>query len=397
MVSALVVCIASKLESRTGFSILLSMARKDKPRLAGRITKDLRARSDEEVARLLRRSHVFARVRKLRRRGRVKGVKSPDWNDREIRLLGTRPDSVIARMLDRSIAGVQLKRHRLGIRPHRDKYIWSVKHLALLGTMSDQKLSVIVGKSPSAVRAMRHSKTRIRFRTGPPGWSQAKIHLLGTRPDWAVAKELGCSRGQAAIMRRRFGIRPCSRSRDWTEDEDVLLGTMPDAVLAVQLHRGVLAVRKRRLAKGIPVVSRRAPDWTKSEIKLLGTRPDEVIARKLGRTVSSVVHRRCKLKIPPHRRIGSHWRPEEMKFLGTAPDAEIARRLGRRESAVRQKRIKSRIKSFQSTFRRWTAREDRLLGTLRDEEVALRIKRTFAAVRQRRQDQGLSLPRRPVA
>src|SRR5262250_1346683 len=92
----------------------------------------------------------------------------------------------------------------------------------------------------------------------------------------------------------KFGPR---HTRPWTPEEDALLGTKPDAVLAAEFHRGAQTVRQRRLLLGLPVLALKAPAWKPEEISLLGTDTDEAIASRLGRTVAAVMFRRFKLSI----------------------------------------------------------------------------------------------------
>src|SRR5256885_1152393 len=71
----------------------------------------VRAKSDAELARLLRSSHQLKRRRKLRR-----AKKQVDWwLDQEIKLLGTMPDEDLARRLGRPVKTVRSKRQRLHI------------------------------------------------------------------------------------------------------------------------------------------------------------------------------------------------------------------------------------------------------------------------------------------
>ena len=61
---------------------------------------------------------------------------------------------------------------------------------------------------------------------------------------------LGCPKSTVEQARKAFQIPSQRPVRRWTPEEDALLGTMPDAKLAVRLHCGALAVRQRREALG---------------------------------------------------------------------------------------------------------------------------------------------------
>ena len=61
--------------------------------------------------------------------------------------------------------------------------------------------------------------------------------------------------------------------REWTKAEDKLLGTMPDFQVARRLRRSLSSVQRRcyklRISKPRPTYRR----WTRAEEKLLGTYP----------------------------------------------------------------------------------------------------------------------------
>lgn len=80
--------------------------------------------------------------------------------------------------------------------------------------------------------------------------------------------------------------------RDWKPEEDALLGTMGDEMLARRLKRGLPAVQVRRSKKGIPAFLPKHRPWRPAEEALLGKSPDEAVALLLGRTVVAVRWRR---------------------------------------------------------------------------------------------------------
>jgi hypothetical protein len=91
------------------------------------------------------------------------------------------------------------------------------------------------------------------------------------------------------------------REDRWTEEEIVLLGTMPDEEVAAQISRTAQAVGVKRREMGIP--SYRPPGcpaylWTEEELALLGTAADEEIARQTGRTTWAVCRKRRQRGIP---------------------------------------------------------------------------------------------------
>ena len=72
----------------------------------------IRAKSDREIARLLRQSH---RLLNLRRRHRSGISHRERWTDYELRLLGRILDEELAKLLRRGVSAVDGKRESLGI------------------------------------------------------------------------------------------------------------------------------------------------------------------------------------------------------------------------------------------------------------------------------------------
>jgi hypothetical protein len=104
-------------------------------------------------------------------------------------------------------------------------------------------------------------------------------------------------------------------------------------------------IARRRIARSGAIHPDR-PLWTPKEDKLLGTDSDQKIGKKLGRPVVAVLKRRHAKGIPnpaPRRKL---WRPEEIKLLGTRPDKEIAARLGCPVRTVVTKRFNQGIRAF---------------------------------------------------
>jgi hypothetical protein len=112
-----------------------------------------------------------------------------------------------------------------------------------------------------------------------------------------------------------------------------------------QWKRRMSEIARRRIARSGAIHPDR-PLWTPKEDKLLGTDSDQKIGKKLGRPVVAVLKRRHAKGIPnpaPRRKL---WRPEEIKLLGTRPDKEIAARLGCPVRTVVTKRFNQGIRAF---------------------------------------------------
>jgi len=119
----------------------------------------------------------------------------------------------VARRLDRTLAAVQIYRHRRGI-PNPDPQI-----------------------TPDHV------------------WKPGEIKLLGQSTDVEVGRQIGCSAVVARHKRLKLGIRawrPMPEYKLWTPAEDKLLGTLADKQLAEKLGRTKNAIMLRRLKFGIP-------------------------------------------------------------------------------------------------------------------------------------------------
>src|SRR5215472_980226 len=91
----------------------------------------IRAKSDREIARLLRKSYRLLNLNRRRR----SGVSHRElWQDYELRLLGRIRDEQLARLLKRSSGAVAAKRESLDIpifEPQRSR--WSAREIELLG------------------------------------------------------------------------------------------------------------------------------------------------------------------------------------------------------------------------------------------------------------------------
>jgi hypothetical protein len=138
--------------------------------------------------------------------------------------------------------------------------------------------------------------------------------LLGTDTDAKIAIKLGRTKKSVVHHRNLLGIpvKPVDRQE------------------MAQRRRQLWAEQKRQF--GRCVVDPDDKPWTPEQDKLLGTEPDEILARKWGRSFHAVACRRQQMKIPIFGRKVRPWTPAEDKLLGTQTDAVIAGQL--RRSAV---------------------------------------------------------------
>jgi hypothetical protein len=210
----------------------------------------IRAKSDREIARLLRKSHRLLNLHCRRRSG---GAQSERWTDYELRLVGR---------------------------------------------IRDEELAKLLRRTPGAVAAKRESLDIPIFMPQRILWSRREIELLGKRPDNVIARMLRRTRYAVQLKRHSLGIPQCwENRRAWTPEEDVQLGTMRDAQIAKRLKRSVSSVRSRRNDNTSIRFNRTPKHWLPSELRLLGRLPDAEIARRSGRFLASVRNKRVQLGI----------------------------------------------------------------------------------------------------
>jgi len=169
-------------------------------------------------------------------------------------------------------------------------------------------------------------------------WTDEENELLGTASDRVIAERIGVSRYAVAEQRRRLGI--SRRPEPWTPDQIAVLGTASDREVGRRIGRSESAVHRKRESLGIPSTLVR---WTDAEIAQLGTASDPEVARKLGRHPASVQSKREKLGIAPFT---PRWTAEELSWLGTDSDKAVARALGRTLEAVKLRRQKLGIRAW---------------------------------------------------
>jgi len=314
--------------------------------------------------------------------------------DHYARLFATKSNQELRAMLGWSYRRIHLRRRQLtGGKVRKSRPEWTLEEDRLLGTKPDQVLARKFGRPVSAVRHRRWKK-RIRVRKL---WRPEDDKILGTRTDREVGLLLGRSQSNVSWRRINLGIPPKAKARPWTPEEEALLGSKPDKELARAFGRPVLAVGARRSDLGrskpdaafkiVKVVSsgvrhgQPAPmvnakpgaaycTWTAAEDALLGKLTDEEVAHKLSYPVMRVRRRRRLLGLqssnPNHR----HWTTEEIALIGTLPDREVAKLVNRSLENVRCKRLALGVPFCNPRYEIWKPSELALLGQVSDEEIA---------------------------
>ena len=367
---------------------------------------------DRELSALLGWSYKRIRTRRQQLAGGKVRKKPPEWTLEEDRLLGTKPDHVLARKFGRPVAAVRHRREKKRIRMTK---IWRPEDDAILGTRTDRQIGLLLGRSGGNV-AWRRKQLGIPAKAKPRVWTEAEEELLGAKPDEELARlfgrtvvavedrrlelgrakpdavfpvfKVGASAGAAApVVHAKPGAKFCT----WTAEQDALLGQMSDAEVGRKLGFSPMRVRRRRRLLQLPNGNPKHRSWTQEEIALLGTRPDREVAPLVNRSVSNVRSKRLELGIPYCNADYEVWAPEELALLGHLPDEEIARRTGHAVARVRGARTKRHIRSVHRAAPRWRPEEDALLGTAPDAEIAARLHRTKGAVQFRRFKQGLKV------
>ena len=295
------------------------------------------------------------------------------WTKEEDALLGKMTDRGVAEKLNRTVGGVRDRRTFLGKpavghapqafrreREPRDHYA------RLFANKSDREIRAILGWSYRRIHTRRRQLARGRVRRQAPEWTLEEDRLLGTKADRVLARRFGRSIG---AVRARRGKKRIRVKTDWRPADDRVLGTRTDRQIALLLGRSVSNVSWRRKKLGIPPKAKARP-WTQDEEALLGSKPDEELAQAFGRTIEAVAGRRSQLGRP---RPDARFKVIKLVARGARGGQPATRPGG----------------ASRARYCTWTPEEDALLGQLTDAEVARKLGYQVARVRRRRQLLGL--------
>ena len=177
---------------------------------------------DREVARLIGRSHQSVRAARY-----AHGIKSfygvaRRWNRREDKLLERFNSAEVARRTARSLEAIRKRRQFLGLPPPPSFKTWSNTDLALLGTMPDSELAKRLNRTDCAVRYRRLKEGILpcndpRYRRPrpphPKAWSAADEALLGTMTDSELGRRIHRTTEAVKSRRKKKGVLSFIRQR----------------------------------------------------------------------------------------------------------------------------------------------------------------------------------------
>src|SRR5580692_13046467 len=126
------------------------------------------------------------------------------------KLIRAKSDREIARLLRRSYHLLNPHRRRSNV-SHRER--WTDYELRLVGRFRDEELAKLLRRTPGAVAAKRESLDIPIFSPQRIRWSSREIELLGKRPDSVVARILGRTRYAVQLKRHSLGISHCWEDR----------------------------------------------------------------------------------------------------------------------------------------------------------------------------------------
>lgn len=361
----------------------------------------LGTRPDLAVARKLGVSLALVKKERLRRGiASYKPIRPRiEWSEEMMDALGTDTDAGIARMLDLPVHAVSYKRLMLGIEPYTARASrtqgrrWRAWELKLLGKKPDTHVARRVRLSVAVVAYKRRG-------LGIPSsgnwgrrieWTPELMAALGRISDAEIARRFRISKPSVQAKRQELGIEPFQEeSRIVRRPRLASVARMPAAEASRQFSVSESFVRRLRAEYGVKGEDGRFR-WTPELLSRLGTVPDAELAAELGLVAETVGQRRRKEGVPTL--VPGWWRPEEVALLGAEPDREVAVRLGRSLHAVRGKRRLMGIAS-PGARRRWEKKDLELLGTAPDADVAARVGCTIRSVRRQRYQLGIERYRR---
>jgi hypothetical protein len=220
--------------------------------------------------------------------------------------------------------------------------------------MPDKKLSEIIGCSEDTVINRRRKLKMPAYTNNFIDWT-AWDEKLGKETDQSLARKMDRAVTTVQKRRRELGIgafresghRGKPRKIEW-EAWDKLLGTAPDWEVAKKIGCSIRPVEKRRAKLHVPAFNRHARiDWAKWD-KELGKARDRETAKLIGCSLVAVEQRRGMLGIKPFSKNDRiDWKRWD-SYLGKLDDRTVGSYVGCSLSAIRRRRQKLRIPAYMS-------------------------------------------------
>ncbi len=195
-------------------------------------------------------------------------------------------------------------------------------------------------------------------------WTEENLVRLGTIPDHLLGLIVNLPTSQVRALRESRGIARFTADynveHNWTPEDISLLGKMSDPAAATRIGVSHHQIVKERNRLGIPVFWEKfdVHKWLPEHDAMLGVRSDAEVAAILGLSPARVRFRRTTLGIPRQRGSGTVkggyvaptqeeiWTPEAMARLGTIADSLLAALLRIHPKDMRDKRESLDIPRF---------------------------------------------------
>lgn len=178
------------------------------------------------------------------------------------KLLGTQPDTALARRFGLPVYRVTASRRELGIPAFSMRALLRPTHLAQLGKAPDSEIAARAGVGQDCV-------FHVRVELGIPAYAPRSVSQPEARAvarhrgltAEAAAKELRVSRETVMLARHREIVQTTGQNRQWSLPDAALkeLGTQTDRELAQQFGVSARTIYRARLARDIPKVSANRP------------------------------------------------------------------------------------------------------------------------------------------
>jgi hypothetical protein len=167
-------------------------------------------------------------------------------------LLGTQPDAVLAKKLNRTTESIKSQRQNKDVPGNRTLHFWTPAEDEIVMSCSYKEAARQLDLPQVAVETRRRALRADNVGRAPRAWTAEEIAMLGKYSDTELAQKLKRSRSTVIWKRREMEIHSQGdHGRPWTAEEEQQLGKRSDAQLALVLKRGIKAVQKRRLKLGI--------------------------------------------------------------------------------------------------------------------------------------------------